>query len=241
MASGEGLRPSRAALAGAGLGLLAAFGYPLAVAGALERFGVRTIAAAVLAVGLVSAALSAARRVPGVPGWAAALPLAFPVLALASGDAGPLRLVPAAIAALLAALFAGSLRGGGSLLEQAALLLEPHAPDFIGPYCRKATAAFAALFGAQALALAWLALVASGEGWALRANALTWGPTLIALATEFVVRKAWFRAYGETPWDRVLRALLPPERTERGRRSLAWIRRKREELGLPPPDAGRSR
>jgi uncharacterized membrane protein len=145
--------------------------------------------------------------------------------------------VPALVEALLCAAFLGSLAGGGSILERAARVLEPHAPDFIRPYCRKATLAFAALFAVQAALLFALALAAPGVGtsWARNASLVVWGPTLAATALEFLVRKAWFRHYGAGPVDRVLRALLPPERTARGRRSLDHIRKKRSELGLPPP------
>jgi hypothetical protein len=94
------------------------------------------------------------------------------------------------------------------------------------------------LFAAQAVALAVVAF-APGAGWALTSSLLVWLPTLAFTALEFLVRKAWFRNYGGAPWDRVLRALLPPENTARGRRSLEWIRKKRAELGMPPPDFGR--
>jgi hypothetical protein len=60
------------------------------------------------------------------------------------------------------------------------------------------------------------------------------GPDATFTALEFWC-KAWFRNYGGAPWDRVLRALLPPENTARGRRSLEWIRKKRAELAMPPP------
>ena len=195
-----------------------------------------------LALGLASLALSrrAERAEPtaAAPGrgrWLRALPLALPALAVASGDERFLRLVPAAIEAGLCGVFLASLRGNGSILQQAALLLEPFAPDFIGPYCRKATAAFAALFALQAVALARVAVTAPGTDWAMTSSLLVWLPTLAFTALEFLVRKAWFRHYGGAPWDRLLRALLPPERTARGRRSLAYIRQKRAELGMPPP------
>lgn len=222
--------------------MLVAVCFPLAAAQAIEAFGPRAAGAAVLALGLASLALSgrAERAEPGgAPAstgrWLRSLPLALPALAVTSGDERFLQLVPAVIEGVLCVVFLASLRGGGSILQQAALVLEPHAPDFIGPYCRKATAAFAALFAVQAVALAALALRAPGPDWAMRSSLLVWLPTLAATALEFLVRKAWFRHYGGAPWDRLLRALLPPENTARGRRSLAYIRQKRAELGMPPP------
>ena len=146
-----------------------------------------------------------------------------------------LRLVPAALQVLLAGLFLHSLRGGGSLFQDAARWIQPHAPDFIGSYCRKATVAFAILFVVQALALTGLALRVPGDDWALASCALVWLPLAVLGAIEWIVRKVWFRHYGRGPVDRVLSVLMPAERTERGRRSLEYVTRIHRDLGLPPP------
>jgi uncharacterized membrane protein len=234
LASGRGARPGRT-LTLVGAGLLLALGYPLLAAHAVEAFGSRAVGAVLFALGLGSFALSLRRPVPGLGLGLRLLPLALPALALARGDERFLAAVPAAIQAMLCGLFLGSLRGGGSILEQAARALEPFAPDFIGPYCRKATRVFAALFAAQAAVLAALALGAAQRDWAATASFWTIAPVGACTLVEFLVRKAHFRNYGDAPWDRALRALLPPENTAQGRRSLEWIRRKRAELGLPPP------
>lgn len=234
MASGRGARPEHA-LALVGVGLLIVIGYPLAAAWAVEAFGARAVGAAILVVGLASFAASARRSVPGLGLWLRGLPLALAALAFATGDVRFIQLVPAAIELILCGLFLGSLRGGGSILEHAARTLEPFAPDFIGPYCRKATVTFAALSVAQAAALAALALSARTSDWAGAASLLVWAPTLAGTCVEFLVRKAWFRHYGPGLVDRALRAVLPPENTAQGRRSLDWIRQKRAELGMPPP------
>jgi len=238
LASGRGVRPSLA-LTVVGVAMLVAVSFPLLAARAVEAFGPRVASAAVLVLGLASLVLSRraepASAAPGRADWLRSLPLALPALTVASGDERFLRLVPAAIEAVLCAVFLASLRGGSSILQQAALLLEPYAPDFIGPYCRKATAAFAVLFAAQAVALAGVAFAAPGADWAMTSSLLVWLPTLAFTALEFLVRKAWFRHYGGAPWDRLLRTLLPPEHTARGRRSLDYIRKKRAELGMPPP------
>jgi len=217
------------------MGMLLALGYPLAAARAVAAFGPRPVGAALFALGLASFAFSFRRSIPGLGLGLRTLPLALPALALLSGDVRFVALVPAAIEAILCGLFLGSLRGGGSILEQAARALEPYAPDFIGPYCRKATLAFAALFAGQAVVLSALALRTPGPDWAARASFWVIAPTVVTTLVEFLVRKAWFRNYSDTPWDRVLRVLFPPEKTAQGRRSLEWIRRKRAELGLPPP------
>jgi uncharacterized membrane protein len=219
-----------------GAGMLAALAFPLLAVWALDAFGVRAAGAGLFALGLAGFALSLrGALVPGFGPGPRALLLALPGLAALSGDARFLQLVPATLEALLCAVFLGSLAGGGSILQKAALTLEPYAPDFIAPYCRKATLAFAALFAVQAAALVGLALVAEGPGWAAHASLLVWAPTLLATALEFAVRKAWFRHYGDGPVDRALRRLMPPENTARGRRSLDYIRQKRVDLGLPPP------
>jgi hypothetical protein len=53
---------------------------------------------------------------------------------------------------------------------------------------------------------------------------------------DFLVRKWWFRYYYHNNFfDRVWSRLFPAEDTEMGRRSMAFIRAKRKELGMPPP------
>jgi len=226
-----------------------AVGYPTAAARAVDAFGSRAVGATLLGVGVLSFVLTvrrargqAVRAASGVESgaaglsvWLRGLPLALPGLALATGDIRFLQLVPAVIEGVLCGLFVGSLRGGSSILEQAARTLEPFAPDFIGPYCRKATGVFAALFALQAAALCALALGTPGPDWARHASSWVIAPTVACTAIEFLVRKVWFRNYGPMPWDRLLRMLFPPEKTAQGRRSLEWIRHKRAELGLPPP------
>jgi uncharacterized membrane protein len=217
--------------------------YPLAIDAALARFGVRPTAAALLALALLGGA-SPLRRVSGrridlprVPGFPAALSLLL-AAALLLGDLRCLLLLPAAIYLWLALLAAASLRQPPSLIERAARFLQPRAPDFIRPYCRKLTALWSALFAATAVAIAWL--VASGDDDARRAFS-SWGlwlPILAISALEYVVRKAWFRYYAGGALDRLWAALLPAENTARGRRSLAYIREARARMraeGFTPP------
>lgn len=230
------MRPPPALVTLTGAGLLVATFYPWLAERLLAAHGVRAVAAGMLALGALSLALW--QRLGG----AARLPLALhaallalPALAAASGDALWLRLVPAAIQALIAAFFARSLAGGSSILEQAAKSIHPYAPGFIGPYCRGATLVFAAIFALQGAALAALALRPPAGGWAWSAGLLAWAPVMAASLVEWAVRKSWFRYYSDGPIDRLLRRALPPENTEAGRRSLAYIRKMRAELGMPPP------
>lgn len=225
--------------------MLVALAFPLLATAALGRFDVRSVAGALLLLGLATflpllkggalAGGELSHLLPSFRPWLRALPLALPAWALFSGDPRALQLVPVAVELMLAAVFLGSLRGGSSILQQAALTLEPYAPDFIGPYCRKATVGFALLFIAQAIALAALVFPTPGPDWGRTASLVVWLPTLAVTLFEFMLRKFWFRHYGNNPVDRVLRALLPPENTARGRRSLEYIRSKRIELGMPPP------
>lgn len=228
------LPPTSIALAG--LAILFAVLYPMAAEWALRAWGVRALGLLLGGVGLAS--LTLLRRVTDAhtpPLVLRAAILALPVGAAASGDVVFLRLVPAAIQFGVVAVFLGSLRSGGSLFEDVARIIEPHAPDFIRPYCRKATVVFAALFAIQGLMVGTLALHPGGADWAFVSGVLVWCPVLAGFAVEWVVRKTWFRAYGDGPLDRGLRVLLPPENTAAGRRSLEYIRRRRRELGMPPP------
>lgn len=238
------MRPSPRAAALGALAGGAALAYPLGVAHALSLWGVRAVAAALFGAGILSLVVARTFEADGAderaslprpaPLARAAL-LALPALAAATGAPVFLRLVPAGILALLARVFLDSLRGGSSILQEAARRMHPYAPGFIGPYCRKTTVAFAALFALQATALAALALRPPSQGWAAASSAALWIPPLVVSALEWAVRKATFRYYGPGPVDRLLRRLLPPEKTARGRRSLEYMRRMRRELGLPPP------
>lgn len=229
-------RPSPRTLALGLLGALFAVGYPLAVEWALETWGTRYVAIALLAGGLAS--LGVLGRVEGFPGLGrlprAAL-LLLPALAAATQRTFYLQLVPAAIQGLVCGVFLLSLRGGGSLFQDAARWIQPYAPDFIGPYCRKATAAFALLFALQGAAAVALALRPPEAGWALATGVWIWTPVIAASGIEWLVRKLWFRYYGHGAPDRWLRRWFPPENTVQGRRSLAYIERIRRELGMPKP------
>ena len=229
------MRPPPALVSATGAGMLAAVLYPLGLERALEAFGVRPVAAALLVPGVASLWVwqrwGRFRRASLAPHL---LLLALPAAAAASGRIAFLHAVPALIQLLIAAFFALSLRDGSSILERAAQTIHPYAPDFIGPYCRKATLVFAALFAAQGLAIAGLALDPPVR-WALSAGLLAWGPVTLASVVEWAIRKTWFRYYGDGPIDRQLRRLWPPENTAAGRRSLAYVRAKRLELGMPPP------
>jgi uncharacterized membrane protein len=222
--------------------------YPWLIDAALVRLGTRPVAAALLALALLGGASPFAPAglpgaLPRVPGFPAAIALLL-LAALASGDLRALLLVPAAVHLWLCLLFAASLREPVSLIERAARFLQPRAPDFIRSYCRKVTALFAALFAANAAAIAWLVFEGSPDARRAFSAWGVWAPLAVVSALEYAVRKAWFRYYAGGLLDRLWAALLPAENTERGRRSLAHIREKRAEMraaGFPHPSERRRR
>jgi uncharacterized membrane protein len=225
-------RPTPRAWLGLGLAAGALVVYPWAIDAALARFGTRPVAAALLALALLGgvAPFGPARMpreaLPRVPGFPAAIAVLL-LVALVSGDLRALFVVPAALHLWLALLCAASLREPQSLIERAARFLQPRAPEFIRSYCRKVTALWAALFAANAAAIAWL--VFRGEPEPRRAFSAwgVWTPMAVVSAAEYVVRKSWFRYYADGLFDRLWAAWLPAENTERGRRSLAYIREAR--------------
>jgi uncharacterized membrane protein len=230
------IKPPPALVTAVGVGALLATGYPPAAERALRSFGVRPVAIALLGLGLVS--LVAWQRVASqarVPLYQRAAILLLPTLAAATGDLLYLHLVPAAIQALIAALFVVSLRGSGSLFYDAAKSLHPYAPEFIAPYCRKSTIVFAGIFAVQGIAAFWLAFDPPASSWGTATGVWIWAPVIAASLADWVVRKWWFRYFGPGPLDQLLKRMLPPENTEAGRRSLEYIRRMRAQLGMPPP------
>jgi len=231
------IKPPPALVTAVGVGALLATVYPPAAERALAAWGVRGVAFVLLALGLLSlAAWRRAAASAGIPLYQRAAVLVLPVLAALTSDALFLRLVPAAIQALIAALFVVSLRGGdGSLFYDAAKSLHPYAPDFIAPYCRKSTAAFAGVFIVQGIAAGWLAFHPPASGWGTATGLWIWTPVIAASLVDWVIRKSWFRYFGPGPLDQLLKRALPPENTEAGRRSLEYIRRMRAQLGMPPP------
>ena len=215
-----------------------AVAYPCALEALLVRIGARGLALLLLAATAVGLPLRRARAGGGRA--AAAGMAALLAAAAATGDARFLRLVPAWIYVGLAALFAASLRGPGSILESTARWLVPEAPEFIRGYCRVVTALWVAIFLASAGIAGGLALAASPEAWLRFTSRQVWLAMGAFSALEFLVRKTWFRNYFRGgPFERFWSSLFPAERTARGRRSLAYIEAYRAELArnAAPPRA----
>jgi uncharacterized membrane protein len=150
--------------------------------------------------------------------------------AVATGSPSALMLLPALVHAAVAKMMFASLGEEVTIIEMGARISHPLAPDFIRPYCRQQTAIWGAMFGASAVVTAALAL----KGNAVAHRAWTgwqfWALLGAYSFVEFFWRKAWFRYFGRGPFDRLLARLFPPEHTERGRLSQAYLLRMREEL-----------
>jgi uncharacterized membrane protein len=212
--------------------------YPALVSRALERFGVRGVAAT--AALLTAAGLAARLRWrDALPGFARTQPLSLTQLlgvllllgaAALSNRRLYLLLLPALAYLYMARIFWASLAQEMSIVQRAALVMQPHAPDFIDGYCRVLTRVWCAVFLGNAIAIAALALWQPLESWRLYAERLAFAPMLALGIVEFFFRKWWFRAYTTRPFDRLLSRLMPPENTERGRRSLAFIREMRARI-----------
>jgi len=210
--------------------------WPLVSDWLVEALGVRALATALL---LVSAgSLTAARS--AVPSDLApdrvdsAALLGLVGAAALSGERLFLLLVPAWVQVALFRVFRRSASNGGSVFERVAFAIQPYAPEFIRPYCRKSTALWSWLFLANALAIAALALFAPIQLWRAFSSWIVWAVMLALGAIDFVARKLYFRIYRDGPLDRVLARWFPAANTAMGRRCNEYVRAKRLALGRPP-------
>jgi uncharacterized membrane protein len=224
-----------------GLGLLAAMLLVLLsglASGALiDTLGVRASAALLLAIALgASRGLGSAAPASRDSGMRSISTLdrvflfGALVAAFLFGSMTALMLLPAFVHLAVARVLLASIDDDVSLIEKGARLSHPLAPAFIGPYCRRLTAVWGVAFAASAGITAMLAL--GGNAGAHRAWTGWQFWTLLAAfgVAEFFWRKAWFRYFGKGPFDQFLAKVFPPEKTERGRRSQAYLMRMRAEL-----------
>ncbi len=226
------MKTGRRRAAAAGLAVLAglalALAWPAVVDAAVASFGLRavalTLAVAAAATALVGGSTAVSRPYePVLRSLRAGIALVAAV-AWSSDSAVPLRLIPAGVYLALAWVFGRSLSGRHSIIEQAAMALEPAVPDFIAPYCRRVTVLWTVLFVAMGVVLAVLAVAAPEPVWSRAA-----GPGAVALFTatsvvEYFIRKSYFRYYWYGgPFDRFWSRLFPSEATEMGRRTQRYI------------------
>lgn len=150
--------------------------------------------------------------------------------AVATGSPSTLMLLPALVHAAVAKMMFASLGEEVTIIEMGARISHPLAPDFIRPYCRQQTAIWGAMFGASAAVTAALALKGNDAAHRAWTGWQFWALLSAYCLVEFFWRKAWFRYFGRGPFDRFLARLFPPQNTERGRISQAYLLRMREEL-----------
>lgn len=230
------LHPSARQLAAGAAVVALAFIWPLISEPLVGLLGVRALAAALVLVSAVSLlvvgrALPAGVALGGVDSLAL---LALVGAAAATGERVFLLLVPAWVQVALARMFWKSVRDGESIFERVAFGIQPYAPDFIRPYCRKSTSAWAGFFLANALLIAALAVFGPLAWWKNFTGWIVWLAMGALAAADYVVRKLYFRIYFDRPLDRLLARWFPSENTAMGRRANEHRREMRLALGLPP-------
>ncbi len=151
-------------------------------------------------------------------------------LAVLSGQRIFLLLLPALVYAYLIWIFARSLQEPVSIIGRMARMVDPMAPDFIDPYCRKLTLVWCGVFAVNLACISAFALTGRSDAWAWYAGVLSYLFMTVVQVVEFVVRKIWFRHYGRGPLDPLFKRLFPSENTPQGRRSLAHIQKMRARI-----------
>jgi uncharacterized membrane protein len=203
--------------------------YPFVVYFAYVRLGTRALG--ILLLVLYGASMLLRIRGSAVEIWSVArqhLALALLIAAaMAADDRTLLLMLPVVVSLYLLWTFGASLRSGPPMIERFARLVEDDLPDFTLPYCRKWTIAWCVFFATNAVVVVALAVAAPLAWWALYTGLLFYVALGAMLLGEFVMRKIWFRYYGHGIADRIFAALLPPEHTANGRRSLAYDARRR--------------
>ena len=230
------LRPSARQLAAGAALVVLAFVWPLVSSGLVDLLGVRALATALIFVSAGSL-LVVGRVLPTGIALGGADSLALIALvgaAAASGERVFLLLVPCWVQVALARMFWRSVRDGESIFERVAFGIQPYAPDFIRPYCRRSTSVWAAYFLANALVIAALAVFGPLAWWRNFTGWIVWLAMGALAAGDYVVRKLYFRIYFDRPLDRLLARLFPSENTAMGRRANEHRREMRLALGLPP-------
>jgi len=230
----KGRRPASRLQVVLGVGLVALIlASPFLFRPASERVGSRGAAAFPLAGAVVALLLTRSSRRSGPLGLSTAQLGGIALLAglaVLSGQRIFVMLLPALVYAYLIWIFAWSLQEPTSIIGRMARIVDPMAPDFIDPYCRKLTLVWCGVFAVNLAFIGAFALTGRSDAWAWYAGVLSYLFMAVVQAVEFVVRKVWFRHYGRGPLDRLFARLLPSENTAQGRRSLAHIQKMRARI-----------
>jgi uncharacterized membrane protein len=215
-------------------------GYPFFVAAGLDVASARTIGVALLGAAVLTALASGGHASDLVTLLVRRFGLftAAAIAAAATNHPVALTLLPSLSSLWLLVMFARTLRQGPSIVAQFASTMHDGFPDFLLPYCRAVTAMWCVFFAANAGVSAALAVYADPATWAWYTGFVAYLLMGLLAAGEYVFHKSRFRFYEHGWADGLWRRLLPPERSELGRRSLAWqVARDRGERvpGLPAP------
>jgi uncharacterized membrane protein len=203
--------------------------YPLLIYFAHTRFTTRVVGILVLVLYGLSFMLRSRGRAGALwPLLKQHMPLAILIaLAIATNDRRLLLLLPVIVSTYLLGTFAWSLHHGPSMIERFARMIEDDLPPFTRPYCRRVTLLWCVFLAANALTVTALAVAAPLAWWAIYTGPIFYALLASLLTVETCVRKWWFRYYGGGFVDRVFAKHFPPERTEAGRRSLAYVAARR--------------
>jgi len=209
--------------------------YPLLIYFAHTRLATRAVGALVLALYALSFLLRAGGRSGELRRLLRQhLPLALLIaLAIATDDRRLLLLFPVLVSAYLFGTFAWSLHRGPPMIERFARMVEDDLPPFTQPYCRRVTQLWCVFLAANAAIVAGLALLAPLVWWAIYTGPIFYALLAALLVGELCVRKWWFRYYGDGLADRQFAKWFPPEQTEAGRRSLAYVAARSERPSSP--------
>jgi uncharacterized membrane protein len=198
--------------------------YPFLVVAGLDVASARVVGAALLGVAVLAALASGGHASDLVTLLVRRFGMftAVAVAAAATNHPVALTLLPSLSSLWLLAMFARSLAREPTIVAQFAATMHDGFPDFLLPYCRKVTWMWCVFFGANAAVSAALALFAQPQTWAWYTGFVAYVLMGLLGAGEYVFHKSRFRFY-ENGWaDGLWRRFFPPERTEHGRRVLAW-------------------
>jgi uncharacterized membrane protein len=188
--------------------------YPAAVYYGLIHYSVRKVAPLLLLVFLLSTALrvGAVHKDRKLIQRSVGMLLGIAVLLVSAtiyNEPGFVLALPVLINVVLFLGFAGSLRGGVSLIERLALLRQDDLSEEELLYCRRLTVIWSAFFVFNGGIAMILSVWAPFSWWALYNGLIAY--VLIGLlgGSEYVYRKHRFRRYGSGWHDRIIRFLLP--------------------------------
>jgi uncharacterized membrane protein len=199
-------------------------GYPYLVLHGLDHASARTIGGVILAVVVVATAAAHDGASRLLPLLVRRFGLLVVVSAAAAATNHPLALtmLPTLTSLWLLASFGATLVRGPSMVGRFAVAMHDGFPDFLLPYCRKVTWMWCVFFALNAALGAVLALDAPAAVWAFYTGVVSYVAVGALAAGEYAFHKMRFRFYEDGWLDRIWRRLLPPQRSQLGRRTLEW-------------------